>query len=249
MDFYISSVAAQLDVNDPRQKEDVVAKVIPLLRLMPDGITRRHYVQDLALRLRIDSNAIDRELRRSPAARSTASIAAPSAAIRKEQDNEDHLLALLLKYEVVTEEVRAAARPDDFLDARNRAIFDALRRQYADDALSGQTEALDPMLEEHTQALVALLSDRSSVLPIKVRTEASQTLEKLRKDRYDRLIRELQMDIALAQREGDEELVDSLLMQYGQLTSEHKQYAPRKSPYFRDTRDPRPAASKFKPTT
>jgi hypothetical protein len=57
------------------------------------------------------------------------------------------------------------------------------------------------------------------------------------------------MDIALAQREGDEELVDSLLMQYGQLTSEHKQYAPRKSPYFRDTRDPRPAASKFKPTT
>jgi DNA primase len=239
-----------VDLNDPRAKNEVVEKVAPHLRILPDRITQDHYVDQLAVRLRIpDRRALVEGIRRGSASTGPAGTGMRPALDRTEQDVEDHLLALLLKYEVVTEDVRAIVRPDDFLDACNRAIFDALRRQYAEDVPTGSIEALDPALEEHVQTLLASLSDRASALPIKVKTEAKQTLDKLRKDRYDRLVRELLMDINQAQRDGDEELVDSLLMRYGQLTSEHRQYAPRKSSYFRDTRDPRPAVSKFKPTT
>ena len=249
MAFYIDRITDGIDLTEPRAKTEAVEKVAPLLRLLPDRITQDHYVDQLAVRLRIaDRRSLIADIRRGSAVAGPSGTGMRPALDRKEQDVEDHLLALLLKYEVVTEDVRTDVLPEDFLDARNRAIFRALERQYSGGGSPESDEALDPTLEEHVQVLLNSLGERASALPIKVKSEARQTLDKLRKNRYDRLVHELQMDITLAQREGDLELVDSLLMRYGQLTSEHRQYAPRKSSYFRDTRDPRPAASKFKPT-
>lgn len=250
MSFYIDRVVEGVDLDDPRTKTEAVERIAPLLRLLPNRITMDHYVDQLAVRLRLpDRRALADDIRRG----STRQASARSAGFRssldhKEQDVEDHLLALLLKYEVVTEEVRAATLREDFVDSRNRAIFEALREQYLDNNSGENETALDPMLDEHARALLATLSDRASALPIKVKSEASQTLDKLRRDRYERLLKELQMDIAQAQRDSDLELVDTLLMQYGQMTSEHRLHAPRKSPYFPDTRDARIKVSKLKPT-
>jgi replicative DNA helicase len=228
-----------------------VDRVAPLLRLLPDRITQDHYVDHLAIRLRIaDRRGLISEIRRGAVSQGPGlATGARSALDRNEQDVEDHLLALLLKYEVVTEEVRASVQPEDFIDSRNRMIFEALRLQYKDGAPSGEIGELNPTLVEHVRALLASLGDRASAVPIKVKSEASQTLEKLRRDRYERLLKELQMDIALAQREGEQELVDSLLMRYGQMTTQHKQHAPRKSSYFPDSRDVRQKSSKLKPTS
>ena len=74
--------------------------------------------------------------------------------------------------------------------------------------------------------------------PGQVQREAAQTLEKLGRERYAFLSRQIQAGIEAAVREEDGETMVALRDQLLALAERHRELYPPVSPYFRDSRSP-----------
>jgi len=82
---------------------------------------------------------------------------------------------------------------------------------------------------------------------VQVVKEAQRTLDTLRRERQETLMRSLQGEIETAQREGDSVTLDVLLPRFTALADGHRALYPPPSPYFRDARD-KPSGQLMRPS-
>lgn len=246
LDFYINAVVGNQPVDSPTVKTEIVSKVGPLLRQVPDRIVQDHYVNLLAAKLRIDARLVNSEIRRSAIARqaSPVQVGQASAAkasrfqIPKHASHEDHLMALLLRHRSLCREIIGLLPSGDLNDARNRELLAVLADDEVPDLEPIQIVAgLDDWLADYAEVLLEQLEGTPSLAPGQIQREARRTLEQLGKERYDFLIRQLSAEIQEASRSGEHEAVSRLTPQLNQLREQHRLYYPPKSPYFKDARD------------
>ena len=232
--FYIGQITTGVDLTDPRDKEVAVHRAAALLSLLPDGVERRHYVEILAGKLRMADRApIADAIRKARQHNSIAVPPLPSPPVPRQSRVEDHLVALILEYPSVLAEFAAELDPNELTDARNRELALQVSAGHAD----GRQSEPDDHLQEQRLRLRAMLAGRSPMNRMDVMREAQRTLEKLRHDQIKHSISELQIDIAAAEREKDQETVQLMLTVLNRLAAEKRSTPPRKSPVFEDSRD------------
>jgi DNA primase len=242
MAFYIDRVSEGVDLTDPREKDAAVHRAASLLSLLPDGVEFRHYVEQLANRLRMaDRQPIIEALRQARKQNSIVATPLPSPPVPRQSKVEDHLVALILTYPSVLGEFAAELDPNELTDARNRELI----TQIAAVATGGEALNGNEHLDEQRARLLATIADQAPMNRLDVIREATRTLEKLHSDQIKYTITELQVDIGIAEREDDRETVKLLVPVVDVMAAKKRDAAPRKSPVFADSRD-RKSARKSK---
>ncbi|HYH11098.1 MAG TPA: DNA primase [Thermomicrobiales bacterium] len=245
LDFTIDLLTDNLDMNDARAKSEAVHRIAPLFRQITDRVVQAHYIGVLARKLRLDERLVLSEIRRSNMAgreRALRDATAAKATIdgrSRERTHENYLTALLLRHHQLTTEVLAMVPLDDIHDARNRAILQTLR----DEDVAGMTAeqvvvALDDDIADHAEYLLASLEGRPEQFPGQIKSETTQILANLGRERFSYLLRQLQESLREAERQEDQETVRLLKTQLAQLAERHRTFYPPVSPYFKDSRSP-----------
>lgn len=251
LDFYINAVVGSAPIESPQSKAEIVARVAPLLRQIPDRIVQSHYVDLLAARLRLDSRLVNSEMRRRalsrprtppPPTSADAAVQTPNRfRVAKHSSHETHLMALLLRHRTLCREIIATVPANDLTDERNRELLSVLADEDVPDLEPMQIIAgLDDWLADYAESLLDGLEGTPSLAPGQIQREARRTLEQIGKERYDFLLRELTAELQEASRNGDLDAVTRLTPQLDGLRDRHRLYYPPRSPYFRDARDAKP---------
>jgi DNA primase len=249
LDFYVEAITAGIAPEDAAAKSEAVKRAAPILQQVGDRVVQAHYVGLLARRLQLQESVVLGEVRRSglrsapvlparllPTARSALGVGRAS--------HEDHLLALLLKHRAICAGVLTDVAAEDVMDSRNRELLRVLR----DPAIPldlppeqlvhhAQTMGLDEAVAEHADRLLASMEGKPAQYPGQIERDARQALERLGKERFDYLMRQLQAGIQAAQQAADQEALLSLSGQLALLYERHRRFYPPPSPYFRDSRD------------
>lgn len=244
MDFVIDTVTANVDLDNARQKSEIVAQVAPILQQLPDRIVQGHYITLLSRRLGLDDRLVLAEVRKSVmGARPSAQRAgvSPEAVQRvARRSTEDYVVSLFLRHPDLTRDVIARIPIDEMGDVRNSELVRILR----DPAVMGLTPeqlvlGLDDELADHAEYLLASLHGRPEQFPGQIHRETEEMLMKLGKERYAFLMRQLDANLRMALSENDRDSLQAVKEQIGKLAERHRQYYPPPSPYFLDSRSER----------
>lgn len=220
MEYYFQVASDGKDLGSPEGKSALVHQLLPLIKEIGDGIERAHYLQKLARLVRIDERTLAAEMKRlRPRAGTTVPVAedAVSPIFRTPPALENYCLVLLLNAPGHLHEFEEL-KPDDFLVAENRYVFQALL-----DFMEGEQgfdvkvfrASLDPVLGEHLDRLIEGGAGQPSLPEEDLPAEIRRSLSRI-KDRKDRReLEELESLLRDAQQRGDEglalrERVDSL---------------------------------------
>jgi DNA primase len=241
LDFYIDAALSAIDPADAPAKAAAVRKLVPLLEAAGDQVVQAHYAGVVARKLNLPETSVLRELRRA-AVRSTSgrvSRTDPPLPTSARTSNENHLLALLLRFRSICHGILNLVPMDDLADARNRELLRVL--QDAQVPLDMPPESivagLDDAVADHAEALLARLEETPRQFPAQIERDARRALIRLEKERFDYLMNQVQYSIAAAEAADDAEALTDLRHQLTALYERHKQFYPPKSPYFRDSRD------------
>jgi DNA primase len=241
LDFYVDAILATVDLGDVPAKAAAVRRLAPVLEAAGDQVVQAHYAGIIARKLQLPESSVLVELRRT-AVRSKASASSrqalpPVAASRA--SNENHLLALLLRHRAICHAVLPLVPDDDLIDARNRELLRVLRDPSIPLDLAPEmiVAGLDDAVADHAEALLERLEQTPPQFPGQVERDARRALIRLARERFDELMRQIQSDIALAERTEDLESLTDLRQQLAALSERHRQFYPPRSPYFRDSRD------------
>ncbi|MCC6313209.1 MAG: DNA primase [Thermomicrobiales bacterium] len=243
LDFFIAGVTSGIDPGNARAKADAVKRVAPVLRNVGDRVVQAHYSGVLARRLQLPEATVFAEVRRG--AQRTAVGASPnpwpppSTGIPTRAAHEHHLVALLLRYRATCAAVLAAVLPDDLHDARNRELLAALQDSRIPLELDAEAivAGLDDSVADHAERLLDSLDQTPAQYPGQTEHDARMALGRLRKERYEALLRGLQQQIGAAQEAGDAAELTDLARQLATLVARQADFQPPLSPYFRDSRD------------
>lgn len=241
MDFIIDSLTEGVSLDDPRAKSAIVDKVAPLLRQVPDRIVQGHYITRLSRKLDLEERLVLSEVRRNSlrarvnATRQGLTEEARDKAVHR--STEDYLTALLLNHPDLTRDVVSRVPTDDFLDVRNRELVQLLRGGEIGMMTPQQIVlGLEDELADHAEQLIESLAGRPEQFPGQIQREASEVLMKLGKERFDFLLKQLDTALQGALAERDNETLTLVKEQIRTLAERHRQYYPRVSPYFLDSR-------------
>ena len=148
-DHIFDTVAGRKDLAQPGERSELMAELIPIVRLIDEPIFRAHYEQRLARLAQVDEDVVRAELRKPPARsnrRGQAAQPSPAPPAHREPA-EEFLLALLLRHPDLRSEATDIA-PEVFLLSEHRAIYHAwLDTSDMESIREALTEDLAPHLE------------------------------------------------------------------------------------------------------
>jgi DNA primase len=241
LDFYIDAALSGIDPGDAPAKAAAVRTLVPLLEAAGDQVVQAHYAGIVARKLQLPESSVLRELRRA-AVRTSAprsSRAAPTVVGSARASNENHLLALLLRYRSICQGILELVPVDDLADARNRELLRILQDPEIPIDLDSEMiiAGLDDAVADHAEALLERLEQTPRQFPAQIERDARRALIRLEKERFDYLMSQLHSSIAAAEAGDDAEALTDLRHQLSALYERHRQFYPPRSPYFRDSRD------------
>ena len=241
LDFYIDAALTGIDASDAPAKSAAIRKLVPLLEAAGDQVVQAHYAGVVARKLQLPETSVLRELRRAAVRSATPRLsrADPPSPTAGRTSNENHLMALLLRYRSVCQGVLGLVPLDDLGDTRNRELLRILQDPQI--PLDMEPEfiiaGLDDAVADHAEALLARLEQTPRPFPAQIERDARRALIRLEKERFDYLMTQLQNSIAVSEADDDAEALTDLRRQLSALYERHRQFYPPRSPYFRDSRD------------
>ncbi len=148
----METLAAQRDLNDPKQKSEVASYVLPLIKEIPNPIERDTYLQHLARLLRVDERILLARLPspRKPSQRRQKGETAPTPTpsplpplVQNQLNLEQHILGVLLRYpdllyrldRALQEEGLERLSPSDFSSAEHQTLLRLLQESLEQDLL------------------------------------------------------------------------------------------------------------------
>jgi len=223
-DYLIERARTQFPVRSPEGKVKAVNFLLPHVQRVPSRIVRDELAREIAQKLGIDSAVLSQELRHAATKRSAAQIKAPAEA-QVTQAERILIRALASASQVQGEESRISARDgvdEEFEPARqaqfalgNERLHDGLATEGLLDALLqadlAETGA-DPLslgLPEADQRLLAatLMQEDEELTPELL----EGAIEALRRRHLQRRQRQIQVQIAEAERRQDSAVLGQLL--------------------------------------
>lgn len=229
--FVLAQALRDRNLRSPAEKAEAVDEVLPFVRAVRNPIVRREYF-DMALdALRIEEQSLRNDLWKTMSGRAGASNAqtlaqasdmkerVAQASAPQETLAERRLLELLIHDAELRREVLPRLEEEDYAELPSAAVFRALKELHARgetvefDSLNALAGG-DPLASELVPRLWMSEPEREEGEAWDhLLAEAESCASALRHMRFDRRIRELASEIAEADRAGDAERRDRLIME------------------------------------
>ena len=145
-------------------------------------------------------------------------------------------MALVVTYPEIVAPLIPQVPEEDLLDTRHRALLRLLTGVTPEQAAAVVADPPEE-LREHVEALRELMAERPPVYPGQIRIEFDEVIRRLRRERFDFRMAQLQAEIHEAERAGDREALRHIIGLIETLKSRFPEFYPDRSPYFRDVRD------------
>lgn len=236
--FVIDQAVRDRKLTNPADKEAAIADVLPTIRAVRSKIQKREYFDIAMDSLRIVDPVLRRELLQTVKTPGAATSVVESGAVARRNlprptVAEQRLLELLLADEEVRSAILPQLEPSDYEDLPTAAVFRALT-EVAKEGLEINFETISRKFEGDLTA--------SELLPMLLMAEpqaieeqngeskqmtAEKCLDALRLLKINQRIREISLDIAAAERLGEEERVVQLSSEYSQLNRRRKLFEPQ----------------------
>ncbi len=171
VEHVMETLAASMDVNDPKVKDAIASQVLPLIADLPSAIERETYVQRLARLLRVNERALVLEGRGSvtgrrtlrPRRHETAPIEKKPAQVMSGYALEAHALGILLRQPDLLSKIDRALLQerlnrltlDDFQHSDHQTIFRLLQESLEQD----MTEPLNYVLSSLSLPMMDVADD------------------------------------------------------------------------------------------
>ncbi|MCA1634555.1 MAG: DNA primase [Acidobacteria bacterium] len=225
--FVLEQALRDRNLRSPAEKAEAVEEVLPFVRVVRNRIQKREYFDMMMDALRVEEAGLRRELWKSLNAGATAGAAGAAdvkkRVVRSETQPPTVAEHRLLELLVNDAELRRAVLPQmeaaDFETLPTAPIFLALvelerRGATVDFSTLGELTADDPVASDLVPMLLMSEPERAEGEATDVfLAEAESCVLTLRLMRVDRRIRELASEIASADRAGDAERRDRLILE------------------------------------
>jgi DNA primase len=228
--FVIDQAVRDRNLQNPADKAAAVEETLPFVRAVRDSIQRRGYFDEAMDRLRIPNDQRRELLQRIRGAASGDGRTVQQVVVRQLKPTvaEQRLLELLLASEELRKIVLSRLEPSDYDSIATAPIFRALVKLNEDegevsfDSLSAETPD-----DAATGELLARLMIAEPIESFEeALTHADSCLNALRLMKLDREIDELSSQVAEAERAGEAEKRDSLVMKKHELSKQRGNYLP-----------------------
>ncbi|HEV7904664.1 MAG TPA: DNA primase, partial [Pyrinomonadaceae bacterium] len=244
--FVLDQAMRDRNLRRPADKAEAVEEVLPFVRAVRNRIQKREYFDMTMDALRVEEPALRRELWQSIAkpnaatgggADAEASAALQDKVVRAESAPltvaEQRLLELLVHDAELRRILLPKIVPDDYEDLPTAGVFQALAEieaagaEVSFETLGARTES-DPVASDLVPLLLMSEPSRDEgEATDEVLAEAESCLLTLRLMRVERRLKDLALEIAAAERAGDTERRDALVMENLNWTRRRSALLPR----------------------
>jgi len=235
--FVIDQAVRDRKLTNPADKEAAIDEVLPSIRAVRSRLQKREYFDMAMDSLRIGDAALRREMwhsvRASGSERPGSGPGLARRIVAQPTVAEQRLLQLLLEDEDVRIAILPQLEPADYEELPTASIFRAVI-EVANEGLEFDFNTISQRLEDDitgAEVLPMLLMVEPQAAAEQngepKRIAAEKCLDALRLVRIDRRIRELSLEIAAAERLGDEEQVVRLSSEYSGLDKLRKTFEPQ----------------------
>jgi len=235
--FVIDNALRDRSLRRPADKAEAVEEVLPYIRAIKSSVQKREYFDMAMNALQISDLSLKRELWQTMRVRAVDIQDGAGEKVLKRSGlkptvAEQQLLEMLFSDVVLRREFLPRLEKADYCDLATASIFQALIEVEAD----GKEPDLDNMTQKTesdvlaTQMVPMLLMGGVQTDNGKTedsRVAAARCLDAVRLVNIDRRIRELNAEIATAERAGDEARMLELISEYGGLNRLRKSFEPQ----------------------
>ena len=233
IEYFMERTAAEVDLDSITGKRELTGRALALLKRVGDPVERSLYLQRLARLVNVEEKVLLEALAREPVRRAPRLAPLPvgpgaaTPAVEGLGPLEREALSLLLRYPALTADLPQEG-PLPFRDAATGALVTAWRERVAQgDATAADLEAfvggLDPATAGIARDLLAHLAANGDAAPLdaaEARSQLRTCLVRLRKERINEAVHDGQLLLVEAQRDGDQDQVQTLNEQLNQLRKE-----------------------------
>ena len=210
--FVIDQAVRDRKLTNPAEKEAAIDEVLPFIRAVRSRLQKREYFDIAADSLRISDPSLRRELWQF--VRGSGTRASTQRTVNRQADAtpaEQRLLGLLLADETLRHGVLPILQPEDYEDLPTAAIFRALLEIEKEgievnfESLSQKTEG-DPV----SSRLLPMLLMNESLHASNEHYAPEECVHTFRLMKLNHRIEEIRVELATAERAGDNERVSTL---------------------------------------
>jgi DNA primase len=237
IEYFIERAAADADLSTINGRREVTGRVLAILKRVPDRVEQALYLQHLARIVNVEERTLAEALERAPVVRRpvrTAGRDQTDGSGTKERPSigplEAEALELMLRYPTAAAELSGELPSDEplpFREAVARQLATAVRDREGDaTALESFVSGLDPASADLAREILSAASangDEPTLDPVEAREVLRTCLLRLRTERVEEQLRDLQILIDEAQRNGDQERlteIEQLHMTLGRQKAE-----------------------------
>jgi DNA primase len=224
MDYIVEQAIKSYDQTSPTGKVETLNEILPYLKLVKDRVETAEQVERIADRLKLDSKVVREEFRRAVETRAERVSETAVTAQLAVKPAEKKLLAALLNQADVRRRMMRQLSEDDFKQLRTAPIWKLL--------FEFEQQGLEPTYAAFSEQLydAALVNDLLPELLIEVdekseeayQREAEESLLSLRSSRLAEQQAILQTEINQAQRSGNAEQINELLLLKFELAKQER---------------------------
>lgn len=233
IEYFMERTASEVDLDSITGKRELTGRALALLKRVGDPVERSLYLQRLARLVNVEEKVLLEALAREPVRRAPRLAPLPVGpgaampAVEGLGPLEREALSLLLRYPALTADLPVDG-PLPFRDAATGALVTAWRERVAQGGgtaadLEAFVGGLDPATAGLARDLLAHLAANGDAAPLdagEARAQLHTCLVRLRKERINEAVHDGQLLLVEAQREGDQEQVQTLNEQLNQLRKE-----------------------------
>ncbi len=229
MDFYFNYALKNYDANKARGKSAIAVYLLPKIKAVPDAVQQTHYLQQLSKEIEVAEEILRKEMGKITARkniRQPASNLHLEKAVKQKKSRqqvlEEQVLAMLLQSpkELAKTSLYKLAK-EDFVDPSASSLFSTFK-DYIWEVKRYEHANLKKKLSEKENKLFEELYMRP--LPIsyeeneeQFEEEINSIIEQLKKQRYQRMLKELSSKIRQAEREGNAEELKQLQEEFQEV--------------------------------
>ncbi len=232
LDYKLETLAKTQDLTTVEGKREAIAQLVETALRIKDEIKRDLIVRQIVERLNTDEKAVHREMaRQKKQQRAVEKGQQPVAKTDTEPQGpvvQRELLRIMLGRKTIAEEIMKELSPEDFSAGAFReiaqTIFEVCRA-------AGEPQAavvIDRLQEPSLASFVAKLSTEG-LDENYIEESLTDCLHRVRIDGISEKLSQIRTEIATAQREGDEGLVDKFNRQYNSLVKKKAELVVQKT--------------------
>lgn len=230
MEYWIQQAVATVDIQSVGGRREVTAVILPIIKRFTSPIEQSLYLQRLGRLVNVEEKVLRDALAREPIRRAPRVAAVPvgpglaTGSLFEIGPLEREALGLLLRYPTLTAEL-PADEPLPFRDATATALVSAWKQRVGEgaataadlEAFIGGLDAASGALARDLLTHLATNGSSAPLEPADARAQLRICLLRLGKARVNEAIHEAQLVLADAQRDEDQELVQTLNQRLNEL--------------------------------